>query len=444
MRNFSLLLIASLGACAWTEFDDLRDEAWVVAITKPEDSDATNWGVAMVRGKQTSATGGTLAVFGTAPSRQHETTFDFKGSATLLEQDLGDLGIANLAIEPIVIEDPTSDNFAVVTQGSSMQVVVGAGQGVNLQQTVVNDAGIVDAAVYIVAPQIDTDQARSTTRMAQVAQPLIASGDRLYGTYFNAPNPQFQQVHCQLVFNGTPVQARAVGAVRIDPAASTDDIAVWGDDGNMYILDGHIFNGHRAGALGGTYPTDYLCPSTGPTDVNGVIDPRAVLTVAEIPTLVTNPTPVNFTVGANTAAQIIKIDDTHSLLQGHGQNDGFMVLWDWSTNTAVGQAVAEPGLKSATVFTNDAGTFVVAGYPGAIVDGVAAGKVQIYAIDVATGIDTVAREELRDAQPEDGQQFGRSVAAFAFNDTQVFAVGASNEIFIYFRTREVIATETRQ
>lgn len=426
-------LLTSLGgACVWTEFDDLRDEAWAVAITKPEDSDASNWAVALARGKATSSSGGSLAIFGTAPSRQHDATFDFKGSPTLLEQDLGDLGIANLALEPIVIEDPGSDNFAIVTQGSSMQVVVAAGQGVNLQQTVVQNAGIVDAAVYLVAPVIDSSTAVDPPRTAQPPQPLIASGDLLFGTYFTAPNPQFQQVRCQLVFGGVPTQARALGAVRINPAAPTDDIAVWGADGNMYVLDGHIFNGHRSGAPGGPF----LCPSTGPNDLDGVID--------EATAVISPASPVGFTPGSNTLAQIIKVDDTHSILQGHTQSDGFLVLWNWATNTAVGTPIQEPGLKAAALHRNGTSIHVVAGFPGAIVDGVAAGQVKIFAVDLATGINTVAVETLRDAQPEDGQAFGRSVAAFGFNNTQVIAVGASNEVFTYFRTRVLYPAETRQ
>ena len=50
------LAAGSLGACKWTEFDDLRDEAWVHATEKPDGSKSSNWGVAIVRGKATSPT----------------------------------------------------------------------------------------------------------------------------------------------------------------------------------------------------------------------------------------------------------------------------------------------------------------------------------------------------------------------------------------------------
>ncbi|MBA2544674.1 MAG: hypothetical protein H0V17_33835, partial [Deltaproteobacteria bacterium] len=190
---FSALLLAPLaGACKWTEFDDLRDEAWVQATTKPDGSKANNWGVAIVRGKATSAAGGKLAIFGSASARLDEITFDEQGvpKRTPGDQNLGNIGIATLSLEPIVLADPTSDDFALVTQGSAQQVVVAAGNDNNLLQFIVNGATQVDAAAYVRAPTIESDTARAG-RTAQAAQPVIASGNTLFGTFFTPPEIPF-------------------------------------------------------------------------------------------------------------------------------------------------------------------------------------------------------------------------------------------------------------
>ena len=41
---------------------------------------------------------------------------------------------------------------------------------------------------------------------------------------------------------------------------------------------------------------------------------------------------------------------------------------------------------------------------------------------------------LHDAQPESDQQFGRAVAVTEINGQPAIAVGADNEVFLYFRT----------
>src|SRR5207237_3242180 len=52
------------GACQWTEFDDLKEDAWVHSTGRP-DNDAANWGVAIQR---LSRDGGQLAVLGSNES----------------------------------------------------------------------------------------------------------------------------------------------------------------------------------------------------------------------------------------------------------------------------------------------------------------------------------------------------------------------------------------
>ena len=69
------------------------------------------------------------------------------------------------------------------------------------------------------------------------------------------------------------------------------------------------------------------------------------------------------------------------------------------------------------------------------------GQVAIYTLDLTAGLGASPSAVLHDAQPEENQQFGRAVATTPFNGKQVIAVGADNEIFMYFRT--TIYGETR-
>jgi hypothetical protein len=427
------LPLVSLGACKWTEFDDLRDEAWVRATSKPDGSKSSNWGVAIVRGKATSESGGRLAVFGTASSRLNEIQYDDKGGAKqLAEQNLGNIGIANLAVEPIVLADPNTDDFALITQGSSSQVVVAAGGDSNLLQFIINGATSVEAATYLRAPAIDSDEAHGARTMIQASQPIISAGNTLFGTYFVNPDAPgaFIQPKCALTDSvaGTNVEIRALGAV---PAGDgSDDLAVWTSTGDMIILDGHVFNGERAGTA------TPLCPG-GTLDVatsTAVIKPAA---------------PVGFTPDVTSFSQIIAIDDRFALLQGHTNSASLLAVWDFkdpasgNAGVIVGSKVEEAGVRSAALF-NDGGVFhVVAGYPSAIVDGVASGKVLVYPMDTTAGINGGADETFTDSQPEDGQAFGRSVTTIEFNGSPVISVAGNNEVFTYFRTPTLYSTDRR-
>jgi len=428
-----LVGVASAGACKWTEFDTLRDDAWVKATTKPDGSKSTNWGIAIIRGKATSASGGTLAVFGSATSRLNEFQFQPDGEVKNLdEQNLGDIGIGNLSNEPIVLADPSKDDFALITQGSAQQVVVAAGVDSQLFQKIINGAGTVDAAAYVIAPELDSDAARSTTRPAQPPQPLIASGDTLFGTFFDQMN--FQQTSCQIVIDGAPVQIRGIAGIRPDPTFATDDVAVWTDGGDLVVLDGHVFNGGRSGVPAGTL----LCPGGGAP--NGVLDPAAIIGT---------PVATGFTPGVGTLTQILPFGDHFAILQGHDQQTSFLALWDFTAapgtaGALVGSPLSEPGIRSIALFDDGTATFVVAGFPSAIIDGVTAGKALIYQVDTATGIDAAQIDTLNDAQPDDGQQFGRSVAVMEFNGEPIINVAGNNEVYTYFRTPHLYNTDRRQ
>ncbi len=433
MRNqifqLAVLLPLAVGACKWTEFDDLKDEAWVNATTTPDGSKATNWGVAIVRGKATSDTGGRLAVFGSAASRLNEIAYDATGNAKQLpEQNLGNIGIGNLSIEPIVIADPNGEDFALVTQGSAQQVVVAAGGDSNLLQFIINGANAADAATYLRAPAIDETAPHGARTMIQTSQPIIAANNTLFGTFFVNPNAPaaFLQPKCALLDGTTPIAIRGLGAV---PAGDgTDDLAVWTANGNMLILDGQVFNGE----LG----TGTLCPNS-------------MLDISTSTAVIKSSAVVGFTPDLGSLSQIIAIDDRFALLQGHTASDGFLALWDFQGDTVtagnvVGAKVEEAGVRSADLFVEGTDLHVVAGYPNAIIDGVSAGKVQVYSVSTTSGFNGAVTELFTDSQPEDGQAFGRSVAVIQYNGKPVISVAGNNEVYTFFRTPTLYNTDRRQ
>jgi len=449
MRNKILLGISSsllfAGACKWTEFDDLRDEAWVNAITKPDGSKSTNWGVAVVRGKAASPNGATLAVFGSASSRLNEFSFSTDGTPkNLEEQNLGNIGIDNLSNEPIVLAspDPASDEFALVTQGNAQNVVVAAGQDSQLRQFLVREATSVDGAAYLVAPALDGDIATARDqRTPQAPQPIVVSGDRVFGTFYTEAVPP---ASCRITVGGAPVDLRGVGAVKTATGATTDDVALWTANGDMVLLDGSVFNGDRSGAAA---TNNFACgdgaggpPSAGTQPVLNENLSGVVLGTAAA---------VGYTPGAGTMSQILTFGDHFAILQGHDLSSSFLALWDFTdpggtAGAMVGAALMEPGLRAVALYQDAGQTFVVAGYPDAVIDGVAAGKVVVFAVDTTTGINAMPIDTLHDSQPEDGQAFGRSVAVMQFNGQPVLVVGGNNEVYTYFRTPHLYNSDRRQ
>ncbi|MEO8701484.1 MAG: hypothetical protein ABI867_15665 [Kofleriaceae bacterium] len=408
--------MCALSACKWTAFDDLREEAWVNATDKP-DNGSTNWGLAIQRGSQA---GGKLVVLGTSQSVYNEIEYSANGDAKIAgtEVDLGDLGVANLDPQPILLADPASDDVALVTKTGPQQVLVLEGTSGQLVGHQVFGADSTDAATFMVAPGIG-----AIADPAQPAQPIVGALDTLYGTFYNPPEMPFMQVKCKLLDGATPIEIRALGAFR-PTGAMTDDVAVWASNKKIYRVPGGVFNGGRD--PGGACP-DGNADGVGELDLTGV------------PQLDTTFVP-------EAGSQILVFGDTFGVIQGHSNAGGgsHLQVVDLATMAAVGNPVTEQGLRSAAVYAQGGQFAVVAGYPGALVDGVSCGKVEVYDMDTTTGIDgATVVETLNDAQPDDGQSFGRSVATLALNGQQVIAVGADNEVFLYFRTSTLYTDDVR-
>lgn len=388
MRTTMLFLAASaaatLGACKWTEFDDLQNQTWVVSTEKP-DVRSSDYGVAIQRGA-TLTSGGTLVVIGASPPLYSELAYDGQGSAKLTTPTLdlnNQFAIGALDPQPIVLADPTSDDVALVVNGGGQQILVLTGSGQLTMHNLSVNPSMVDAATYMVPPG------------SMGAEPLVASGDVVVGTFYGTvPSPQ---PTCKLVDDKTAIQAHALGVVRTG-GATTDDVIAWGSAGaaagKLYRYPGTVFSTCTTSMSATGHDTGFV-PGRG--------------------------------------SQILSIDASHVLIQGHHDANDASLLQVYDADLMpVGVSVSLPKLRTAAILDTGTQKYVIAGYPGEAVGGATAGVVRLFRVSPA-GIDPQPAAVLNDAQPENNQSFGRAVAAVPFNGKQVVAVAANNEIFLYFR-----------
>jgi hypothetical protein len=397
-----LICASGLGACSWAAFDDLRDDTWVSSTEKPGVK-SSDYGVAIQRGAR-AGDGGTLVVLGAGQASYSELVYGALGDSKLAAPtDLSvQFSIGSLDPQPIVLADPTSDDVAVVVDGGgAVQVLVGTGQLTPHQVSIAPSA--VSAAVFMQPPN------RLDNSAAQPVQPLVAAGDFVLGTFYT--DPPSPQPRCKLTDSGTAIVPRALGVVR---NGAFDDVLAWGSNGKLYRYPAGVFNGCPANQepMGAAVDTGFV-PGHG--------------------------------------AQILPLGPNHVVLQGHHDNDDASLLQVFSTATlaAVGTPVVLPKLRTAAILTSGGASYVVAGYPTAVVDGKTAGQVLVFRVTGMAGIDSAApAAALSDAQPDDNQSFGRALAVMPFNDTPVLAVAADNEIFVYFRVQlsdgTALYNETRQ
>lgn len=400
--NMMLVLViaaSTLGACKWTEFDDLSGSTWVVATEKP-DVGSSDYGVAIQRGDLANTNGGTLAVIGAGATGYSELAFNAGGSSSVPSSkfSLSDKGVVSFDPQPpFLLANPTSSEVALVTNGDAGSIVVAAGEHLlNVKQifitTVPNATGIPaspSAATYMQPPK------KLPADPTPAYQPLVGAGDYALGQLADAVK-MTPQAGCKLVDGTTGIGVRALGTVR-NTLAMADDVLAWGGNGKLYKYPGTVF---------------YGCAT--PLSATGV-DTRFVPGVG---------------------SQILTVDATRVVLQGHQDpktgDASTLQVFDSTTLMPIGNAVATTGLRSAAILDVGGAKYVVAGYPTQTVDGTASGLVNVYKI-TATGLDTTPAATLHDAQPEGNQSFGRSVAVMPFNGKQVIAVAANNEIFVYFR-----------
>lgn len=400
LLGLGLGLPLAAGGCMWTEFDDLKAETWVTATGKP-DNDSANWGVAITRVAR-SGSGATLGVLGASEAIYANLEVGPNGDTnTVADLELNtQFAIGNLAVEPLLLSHPSADEAALVTALEANRVAVIRSIAGQLTAFGVTGLAQPSAATFMTSPPRPGDSGPAT-------QVLIAQGDTVFGAFFDqtrAPNPQ---TNCKLVDDANAAVAiRALGSYKPSAGATSDDVLVLTDTGKLLAYPGTVFNG---------------CMTPQAPKAGHVRDTMFM--------------------GAVSGSQIVKVadgDTTHVLVQAHNDsNKGRLALYRIS-----GGAIEEVGaardidlLKTATLFEpGDTKRYVLAGIPQAVVEGVKAGQVQVIEVDLTSGISATPAMTLSDAQPEDNQAFGRGVAALPYNNKQIIAVAADNDVLLYFRT----------
>ncbi|MBX3154388.1 MAG: hypothetical protein KF773_00180 [Deltaproteobacteria bacterium] len=421
----SVAAASLLGACKWTEFDDLADSTWVESTQKP-DSDSANWGVAVARIKRTGE-GGRLAVIGASQALYSEVVFSPTGGSSVADGAFNlnkQFGIGNVEAQPIHLADPATDENVLITRSGSASIAVIRGIAGTIDVKQVFEPERPDAATFLVAPSIDGAAG------VQISQPIVAQDDKVFGAFYAPPENPFRQVKCRLTDANGAVNVRGLGAVRgLDPADATkasDDLVVLSSTGKLYIYDGGVFNGARGGAA---------CPDATPGDDDNTGTALPFPDYAQGFDLGLTFTPV-------AGAQILVFDRQFALIQAHDDSGkSYLGLVDLAAAANVSSPDTRDGLK--TIATAVVGTtrYVAAGYPRQLVDGTEAGQVMLFKVETARGgIATTPEVTLHDAQLENNQAFGRALTFMPFSCTNepcdnnnVLVVGADNELFTYFR-----------
>jgi hypothetical protein len=405
MRTFLIIAIAvacAVGACNWTEFDNLADEMWVEATEKP-DVKSSEYGVAIIRGDIDPTSGGKLVVVGAGKATISELLYGAGGGATRppTVKDLELDGITTIGTVPLLIGSPLSDEATLVTPaGSDTAVASGAAGAIGIYT--IFGKGPPDAATYMLQPGLATP----------TPKPLVAVGDTVYGANLPMGTPQ---PSCKLVDSTaatTPLVIRGLGTVKNGAA---EEVLAWSANGTLYKYSNAVFNSCGTGA-----------------------NQNALLALASL--------------RPDGGAQILTIADGKVLLAGRAGEMGFLQLVSvaGAAMTPAGPPVMVPGMRTAAILDVAGTKYAITGAPSAPVGTAAAGQVVLYKVNDG-GVDGTAVATLHDAQPEASQSFGRAVAAMPFkgkSTRQLIAIAGDNEIFVYYRVNLANGTalydETRE
>jgi len=389
------LVTLSLTACKWTDFDDLSDQAWAHSQDKPSIG-STDYGVSIV-GASTSGDGGLVSVVSTDAPTYSTISYDAKGGSktgdTVLK--LGQHYIVSLSEKPILVTDGAGNVALVEKAIDAGKIAVVSGPA----------SAPADLAFAGSPPQAAT-YAGSTLIIA--AQAAAANAPNLF--VVDGANPVGNCIATE-PDGTTPLAAAAI-------AADTQNLWVWSTTGDVFAYDLTAVKACTAtlAAVAGTSfsPMTAFAPGTGAR--------------------------IHIVGDAAGAAEF-------AILAGHADKatNGEVVVLDLKHAGGPMQisTLAADGLLSSTVATFDSSMYLVLGYPTKTVKNVAAGEVDILDLDPTTGtLGDTPSETLFDAQPENGEVFGRDVTTMAFNGHTVLVVAASNEVFSYYRT-SLYPTDTR-
>src|SRR5258705_5291676 len=163
-----------------------------------------------------------------------------------------------------------------------------------------------------------------------------------------------------------------------------DDVVVWSSDGKLLKYAGGVFNGALFAGSGCATPANTQAPVVGSTALDVGFKP---VTGSQILTFEQKDA------GGTVLGRF-------AVLQGHNDaGQGHLSLVNLETMAFVGSPRTDDKLKIATLIEPAAAAdkrFVVAGYPTALVDSVAAGQVQVFEVNATSGIGSAPSMTLHD------------------------------------------------
>lgn len=309
------------------------------------------------------------------------------------------------------LADPTTDNVALVTPSGNSGTL--ALTGTTTLQIVQFAAGTIPTgAAYMKLSNSTTDVL------------FVAIGDlvlpNLGCTSFMPPELTLEDEDTTM---DNPVTVAAMVGV---PISSTqhDDLVVWATNGQLYV-----YTDFDAAASKTTDPACNLTTSAtlhaaAATDLGFMPGTGAQLLVDGTLVVVTGEK-IGMSTTTNSQESLIAVYDTSPVLEIPPAGPA-LVGAPIDRNDGV-------GLHAAVLQTYGTQSYVFAGFPQAPINGMTTGVVEILSYDGTNGVDPQPAQTLYDAQPDENELFGRSLAIMPYEGANVLAVGASNEVFAYFQ-----------
>ena len=418
MRKIVLLAMV---ACKWTEFDDLSNEAPAHSTTKP-DVKSSDWGVALATA-QTAGSGANVLVIGTDPPTFSTIVHGADGN-TSLGQNAIDLNtqfaISSIPDPPILLNDPASDNVALVIPTLDGRILVeGGNANMPTQLGVLVDPAPL-AATYVAMGS------------GSGSSPILVVGKGTINGTITTANMHLLDVTASkttdcTVNDDAGAALNAIAMAQAPSVGTAGTLLVWDASGKLITYD-----------QAGVFDMSTGCVSNQNTIAPVTLSGWAAASVD------TGFVPFE--------GSIAVVGDHFAVLEGHGDptkmDTGQVIVIDLDTGMPVaGSPLEADGVRGFAVGDLGSKTYLALGFPSQTAtpsdggDAVAAGTVEVREIDPTTGeLGATIALQLQDAQPETNQKFGRTIAITNFGLADgspaqpILVVGASNEIFSYYRT----------
>lgn len=429
-----------LTACNWAQFDELADEAWVDRVTKPEETDSRQYGVALV-GMQSRTAGASAFVLGKSRASLSTLGYDDEGQRAAIQQldPRQTLSFAGFPDRPALAADPDSDRVAFTMV---------MGENVDPTRVAVYDGRTLAAVKSVVLPaQHDVDGNLRHNIYAEgvsfatlpgfgmdtIKELILARGPQLVVIQdYSEPDAgtTFALKGCRA---GDTLFDWSYSAIAADVDAAHAGleilIAVGEElrDGMSEIL---ILDPAQVTQM---YDTTTSCEANMAalgriTSSEGAVDLGQRMMAAQFPDVV-DPDP-------NAAL--------HDLVYSAPSLNKVFVKFGGGTAAEVspGMAGSEFGdaIAVADIFDNDGVPELIVGAPRSDPAGVAnGGSVYIYRFVAGTPPTFALAMTLHPAEPVEEERFGKSVTVAPFGatgDKKILMIGAEGEVFTYFRTSE--------